>query len=100
MEKTLERSELEKMGEPISDRSCEELWVQGFTAEHQDIKVMMYRDPTFDRHWPREKKEIETFFAGAPHFVEHSSFFFLVSSIIFALFHVSSSLELSVSVIT
>ena len=42
MEKTLARSELEKMGEMISDRR------QGFTAEYKAIKMIMYRDPTFD----------------------------------------------------
>ena len=48
MEKTLARSELEKMGEIISDRRFKDICVQGFTAEYKDIKMMMYRDPTFD----------------------------------------------------
>ena len=48
MEKTLARSELEKMGEMISDRRFKDICVQGFTAEYKDIKMMMYRDPTFD----------------------------------------------------
>ena len=49
MEKMLSRSELEKMGEPISDRRFKYNRVQEFTAKHKDIKVMMmYRDPTFD----------------------------------------------------
>ena len=48
MEKTLARSELEKMGEMISDRRFKDVCVQGFTAEYKDIKLMMYRDPTFD----------------------------------------------------
>ena len=48
MEKELARSELEKMGETISDRRFKDICVQGFTAEYKDIKMMMYRDPTFD----------------------------------------------------
>ena len=48
VEKTLARAELEKMGEPISDRRFKDIFVQGFTAEYKDIKLMMYRDPTFD----------------------------------------------------
>ena len=47
MEKTLARSEPEKMGEMISDRIFKDICVQGFTAEYKD-KMMMYRDPTFD----------------------------------------------------
>ena len=48
MEKTLARSELEKMGEPITDRTFKDICVQGFTSENKDIKMMMYGDPTFD----------------------------------------------------
>ena len=48
MEKTFARSELEKMGEPISDRRFKDVCVQGFTAEYEDIKLITYRDPTFD----------------------------------------------------
>ena len=48
MEKTLARSELEKMGETISDRRFKDICVQGFTSENKDIKMMMYQDPTFD----------------------------------------------------
>ena len=49
MEKTLARSEqLEKMGEIISDRRIKDICVQEFMAEYKDIKMMMYRDPTFD----------------------------------------------------
>ena len=48
MEKTLARSELEKMGETISGRRLKDICVQGFTAEYNDMKMMMYRDPTFD----------------------------------------------------
>ena len=48
MEKTIARSELEKMGETISDRRFKDICVHRFTAEYKDIKIMMYRDPTFD----------------------------------------------------
>ena len=48
MEKTLARSELERMGESISNRRFKDICVQGFTPEYKDIKLMMYRDPTFD----------------------------------------------------
>ena len=48
IEKTLARSELEKMDEPITDRRFKDICVQGFTSECKDIKMMMYRDPTFD----------------------------------------------------
>ena len=47
MEKTLARSELEKVREMISDRRFKYPCVQGFTAEHIDT-MMMYRDPPFD----------------------------------------------------
>ena len=46
--KTLARSELDKMGDPTSDRRLKDICVQGFTAEYKDIKLMMYRDSTFD----------------------------------------------------
>ena len=48
MEKTLAPSELEKMGEPITDRRFKDICIQGFTSEYKNIKMMMYRDPTFD----------------------------------------------------
>ena len=48
IEKTLARSELEKMGEMISDRRFKDICVQGFTSEYKDIKMMLCRDPTFD----------------------------------------------------
>ena len=48
MEKALSSSELEKMGETISDRRFKDICVHRFTAEYKDIKIMMYRDPTFD----------------------------------------------------
>ena len=48
VERTLARSELERMSEMISDRRSKDICVQGFTAEYKYIKMMMYRDPTFD----------------------------------------------------
>ena len=48
MGKTLARTELEKMGEPIPDGSFKDFGVQGFTVEYKDIKLITYRDPTFD----------------------------------------------------
>ena len=48
MEKTLARFKLEKMDEMIPDRRFKDICVQGFTARYKDIKMMMYRDPTFD----------------------------------------------------
>ena len=48
MEKTLARAEPEKMGGPISDQRFKDICVQGFTPEYRDIKMMIYRDPTFD----------------------------------------------------
>ena len=48
MGNTLARSELEKMGEPLSDRRFKYIYVQGVTAEYKDIKRMRYRDPTFE----------------------------------------------------
>ena len=54
MEKTLARAELEKMGEPISDRRFNDICVQGFTAEYKDTKRMMYHDPTVRRRTDAE----------------------------------------------
>jgi len=48
MEKYLARTELARMGEPITDRRFKDICVQGFTSDYKDIKLMMYRDPTFD----------------------------------------------------
>ena len=48
MEKTLARCVLEKMGEMISDRRLKDICAQGFTAEYKGIKMIMYRNPTFD----------------------------------------------------
>ena len=47
-EKTIARSVLENMGEMIFDRRFKDICAQAFTAaEYKDIKMMMYRDPTF-----------------------------------------------------
>lgn len=48
MEKTLARAELEKIGDPLSDRRFQDMCLQGFISEYMDIKLVMYRDPTFD----------------------------------------------------
>ena len=47
MEKTVARDELEKIGEPISDRRFKDICEQKFSAEYRDIK-MIYQDPTID----------------------------------------------------
>ncbi|CAN0181136.1 unnamed protein product, partial [Laminaria digitata] len=36
------------MDEPITDRRFKDICVQGFTSDYRDIKLMMYRDPSFD----------------------------------------------------
>ena len=36
------------MGEPTSDRRFKNTCVKAFTSEYKDIKMIMYRDPTFD----------------------------------------------------
>lgn len=44
-------TELARMGEPITDRRCKDICLQGYTSEYKNIKLMMmYRDPTFDRY--------------------------------------------------
>ncbi|CAB1113155.1 unnamed protein product [Ectocarpus sp. CCAP 1310/34] len=42
------RSQLEKMGETISDRRFKDICVQGFSEDYKDIKMMVFRDPSFD----------------------------------------------------
>ncbi|CAB1099343.1 unnamed protein product [Ectocarpus sp. CCAP 1310/34] len=42
------RSRLEKMGETISDRRFKDICVQGFSEDYKDIKMMVFRDPSFD----------------------------------------------------
>ena len=39
---------VEKMGEKVSDRWFKDICVTGFTDEYKDVKMMMYRDSSFD----------------------------------------------------
>ena len=39
---------IEKMGEKVSDRWFKDICVTGFTDEYKDVKMMMYRDLSFD----------------------------------------------------
>ncbi|CAN0396979.1 unnamed protein product, partial [Ectocarpus sp. 13 AM-2016] len=41
-------TQLDKMGEPISDRRFKDICVQGFSDEYKDVKLMVFRDPTFN----------------------------------------------------
>ena len=47
-QKRLLRIRAEKMGEHISDRYFKGICVTGFTDNYKDVKMMMYRDPSFD----------------------------------------------------
>ena len=47
-QKRLLRIRTEKMGERISDRYFKDICVTGFTDNYKDVKMMMYRDPSFD----------------------------------------------------
>ncbi|CAM9388721.1 unnamed protein product, partial [Sphacelaria rigidula] len=47
-QKHLLRAQIEKMRKPISDRRFKDICVQGFSDEYNDVKVMVFRDPTFD----------------------------------------------------
>ncbi|CAB1103791.1 unnamed protein product [Ectocarpus sp. CCAP 1310/34] len=47
-QKHLLRAHLDKMGEPISDRRFKDIGVQGFSDEYEDVKLMVFRDPTFN----------------------------------------------------
>ncbi|CAN0373449.1 unnamed protein product, partial [Scytosiphon promiscuus] len=47
-EAVIKRAEVEAMGEPMTDRRFKDIIVQGFSPEYESIKLMMYRDPTFD----------------------------------------------------
>ena len=47
-QKRLLRIRAEKMGEHISDRYFKDICVTGFTDNYEDVKLMMYRDPSFD----------------------------------------------------
>lgn len=46
-QKHLLRGQVEKMGEKVSDRYFKDICVSGFTDEYKDVKMTMYRDPTF-----------------------------------------------------
>ncbi|CAN0039353.1 unnamed protein product, partial [Ascophyllum nodosum] len=39
---------IEKMGEKVSDRWFKDICVTGFTDKYKDVKMMMYRDSSFD----------------------------------------------------
>ena len=45
--KILLRGELDKMGEPITDRRFKDICIQGITDEYNDVKLLVFRDPTF-----------------------------------------------------
>ena len=47
-QKRLLRIRAEKMGEQISDRYFKDICVTGFTDNYKDVKMMMYRDLSFD----------------------------------------------------
>ena len=47
-QKRLLRIRAEKMGEHISERYFKDICVTGFTDNYKDVKMMMYRDPSFD----------------------------------------------------
>lgn len=47
-QKHLLRSKAQKMGEVVSDRWFKDICIKGFTEDYNDIKMMVYRDPTFD----------------------------------------------------
>ena len=47
-QKHLLRIRAEKMGEHISDRYFKDICVTGFADNYKDVKMMMYRDPSFD----------------------------------------------------
>ncbi|CAN0454127.1 unnamed protein product, partial [Pylaiella littoralis] len=36
------------MGETVSDRWFKDICVTGFTDDYKDVKMLMYRDPTFN----------------------------------------------------
>ncbi|CAB1101181.1 unnamed protein product [Ectocarpus sp. CCAP 1310/34] len=42
------RSHLAKIGETISGRRFKDICVQGFSEDYKDIKMMVFRDPSFD----------------------------------------------------
>ena len=46
-QKHLLRVQLDKMGETVSDRRFKDICVQGFSDEYNDVRLMVFRDPTF-----------------------------------------------------
>lgn len=50
VENTLAGFEVANMGEHISDCRFKDMRAQDFTTNFKDIKLMMYRDPTFNTH--------------------------------------------------
>ena len=47
-EAIIKRADVEAMDKSMTDRRSKDIVVQGFTPEYESIKLMMYRDPTFD----------------------------------------------------
>eukprot|EP00903_Cladosiphon_okamuranus_P021801 g20045.t1 len=45
--KILLRAQLNKMGEPVTDRRFKDICIQGITDEYNDVKLMVFRDPSF-----------------------------------------------------
>lgn len=45
--KHLLRAQLERMGEPVSDRRFKDICIRGFSDEYNDVKLMVFRDPIF-----------------------------------------------------
>ncbi|CAM9940404.1 unnamed protein product [Sphacelaria rigidula] len=41
-------AQIEKMGKTTSDRRFKDICVQGFSDEYNDVKMTVFRDPTFD----------------------------------------------------
>ncbi|CAN0303785.1 unnamed protein product, partial [Laminaria digitata] len=42
------RNLLTEMKEPITDRHCTDIVLQGLTEEYRDVKLMTRKDPDFD----------------------------------------------------
>eukprot|EP00903_Cladosiphon_okamuranus_P016817 g15509.t1 len=45
--KILLRAQLNKMGEPVTDRRFKDICIQGIIDEYNDVKLMVFRDPSF-----------------------------------------------------
>ena len=41
------RAELQRMGEPVTDRYFKDIIMQGISSEYDNIKLSVYRDPTY-----------------------------------------------------